>query len=124
MTSFFGQGACQAIEDAAVLGNLVQRRRHQTASMQREKHCDFGDYAAISRMLAEYSQQREDRVKELSTFSSNFAFLHTARLPYGLGPAVRRILYGFLPAWVWMRYLGWLYGHQPTVSGLSAGHSA
>ncbi|KAK7909083.1 FAD binding monooxygenase [Apiospora marii] len=124
MTSFFGQGACQAIEDAAVLGQLIQQRRNQSASMRREKHHDFGGYTEISRMLAEFSQQREGRVKELSAFSSNFALLHMAKLPYGLGPAIRRIVYGFFPAWVWMWYLSWLYGHQPTVSGLSAGHSA
>lgn len=69
-------------------------------------------------LLSAYAGTREGRTKDLSTFSDNFALLHTARLPYGMGPFVRRVLYTLVPTWFWINYLGWLYGYQPTVSAL------
>ncbi|KAK5987501.1 FAD-dependent monooxygenase pynG [Cladobotryum mycophilum] len=110
MTSFFGQGGCQAIEDAAVLGNLIAENR---ASLDKPHE-----------LLSMYAKTREGRVKDLSKFSDNFASLHTARLPYGMGPIVRRLLYGLVPGWVWVNWLGWLYQYQPTVTalGVPSGH--
>ncbi|KOS23081.1 3-hydroxybenzoate 6-hydroxylase 1 [Escovopsis weberi] len=104
MTSFFGQGGCQAIEDAAVLGNLVSEHRHSLSSPQE--------------LLSLYSKARETRVKELSRFSDTYALLHTARLPYGTGPILRWLIYTLLPGWAWVNWLGWLYQYQPTVAAL------
>lgn len=69
-------------------------------------------------LLSAYAGAREGRTKDLSRFSDNFALLHTARLPYGMGPLVRRVLYTLVPTWFWINYLGWLYGYQPTVAAL------
>ncbi|OAQ80967.1 FAD binding monooxygenase [Purpureocillium lilacinum] len=104
MTSFFGQGGCQAIEDAAVLGNLLAENR-KTLDKPHE-------------LLATYAKIREPRTKDLATFSDSFAMLHTARLPYGMGPFVRWFLYTLVPTWFWISYLGWLYRYQPTVTAL------
>ncbi|PHH86105.1 hypothetical protein CDD83_10710 [Cordyceps sp. RAO-2017] len=104
MTSFFGQGGCQAIEDAAVLGNLLAENR---SSLDRPHE-----------LLALYAKTREPRTQDLSRFSDRFAMLHTARLPYGLGPFVRWLLYTLVPSWFWVWYLGWLYGYQPRVTAL------
>ncbi|KAI0205151.1 putative monooxygenase [Astrocystis sublimbata] len=106
MTSFFGQGGCQAMEDAAVLGSLLRER------------LNAGGPEDLVAMLEEYSRKREPRVKDLAKFSSNFALLHTGNLSYGLGRLVRRLVYRFFPSWVLMWYLGWLYSFQPTVEGL------
>ncbi|EXV04385.1 FAD binding domain protein [Metarhizium robertsii] len=105
MTSFFGQGGCQAIEDAAVLGNLLAENRRTLVE----------DSELI---LSTYARIREPRTKDLSKFSDNFALLHTARLPYGTGPFVRWLLYTLVPTWFWINYLGWLYKYQPTVTAL------
>ncbi|KHN94313.1 Monooxygenase, FAD-binding protein [Metarhizium album ARSEF 1941] len=105
MTSFFGQGGCQAIEDAAVLGNLMAENRKTLAE----------DSELI---LSTYAKIREPRTKDLSKFSDNFALLHTARLPYGTGPLVRWLLYTIVPTWFWIKYLGWLYKYQPIVTAL------
>ncbi|KJZ78294.1 hypothetical protein HIM_02332 [Hirsutella minnesotensis 3608] len=104
MTSFFGQGGCQAIEDAAVLGNLLAENR---ASLDNAHE-----------LLELYAKTREPRTRDLSRFSDRFAMLHMARMPYGLGPIVRWLLYRLVPAWIWVWYLGWLYGHQPEVAAL------
>ncbi|KJK92683.1 hypothetical protein H633G_03478 [Metarhizium anisopliae BRIP 53284] len=105
MTSFFGQGGCQAIEDAAVLGNLLAENRRTLVE----------DSELI---LSTYARIREPRTKDLSKFSDNFALLHTARLPYGTGPFLRWLLYTLVPTWFWINYLGWLYKYQPTVTAL------
>lgn len=115
MTSFFGQGGCQAIEDAAVLGNLLQERVLKPG-------IGFANltHQETSKMLLAYSQRREKRVQDLTKFSSNFALLHTANLPYGTGGFIRGLIYGYAPSWVWMWFLQWLYGVQPTVAGLES----
>lgn len=92
------------MEDAAVLGNLIADNRSYLEEAER--------------FLAVYAKIREGRVKDLSKFSENFALLHTARLPYGTGPLVRRFLYTLFPGWAWVWYLGWLYRYQPTVTAL------
>ncbi|KAI9042415.1 FAD-dependent oxidoreductase [Aspergillus affinis] len=96
MTSFFGQGACQAIEDATVLADSI---------------ADFlgGDASA----LTSYSRLRERRAQDVASFSARYAQLHTAKLPLGMGKMVRSMIYQWVPSSAWMWYLGWLYGHQP-----------
>ncbi|KAJ3579185.1 hypothetical protein NPX13_g1380 [Xylaria arbuscula] len=118
MTSFFGQGGCQAIEDAAELAN----RLYEAASNSHAKLDDMS-YGEISLVLREYSHRRKKRVQDLATFSSNYARLHTADLPLGLGPLVRHAIYRFMPSWGWMWYLRWLYGFQPSVDGLGERHA-
>jgi len=44
--------------------------------------------------------------------------MHVAKLPYGVGPLVRKFVYAYMPMWLWFRSLKWLYGHQPTVQSL------
>lgn len=68
-----------------------------------------------ARILTAYATTREGRVQRLSKFSDNFAMLHTARMPYGLGPFLRWLLYTLVPTWFWISYLKWLYGYQPFV---------
>lgn len=115
MTSFFGQGGCQAIEDAAVLANVIQEQVVSPGlGFSQLNHQELSD------ILLVYSKQREKRVQDLARFSSNFAFLHTANLPYGTGGFIRALVYSYFPSWVWMWYLRWLYGTQPTVSGLGS----
>jgi 2-polyprenyl-6-methoxyphenol hydroxylase-like FAD-dependent oxidoreductase len=111
MTSFFGQGGCQAIEDAAELANRL-RGTLQRSDMKLEEM----SYDEISQMLSEYSQSRQKRVQDLASFSSNYARLHTADLPFG--GFLRYMIYRFVPASGWMWYLRWLYGFQPSVDGL------
>lgn len=41
--------------------------------------------------------------------------VHTARLPYGLGPFVRKVLYKYVPVSVWLWCLNWMYSYQPTI---------
>jgi salicylate hydroxylase len=105
----YRQGACQAIEDAAVLGNLLQ---HNRASLSN-----------AAPILADYSKQRKQRVRDLVTFSSSFAALHMAKLPYGSGPLLRRLIYTFVPGWGWLWYLRWLYGVQPIIENMDASNS-
>ncbi|KAI1812327.1 putative monooxygenase [Poronia punctata] len=108
MTSFFGQGGCQAIEDAAELANrLLSRSDARLEDMSCEE---------ISQMLSEYSQSRQKRVQDLASFSANYARLHTADFP--LGRLTRYLVYRFIPSSGWMWYLQWLYGYQPSVDGL------
>ncbi|KAL2013567.1 hypothetical protein VTN00DRAFT_1092 [Thermoascus crustaceus] len=110
MTSFFGQGACQAIEDATELANVLHR--YFTNQQGPEQSSSLGD------ALQEYRTLREGRARDLVSFSSNYAKVHTARLPYGLGPLVRKFVYAYMPIWGWRWALRWLYGHQPTVEAL------
>lgn len=93
------QGGCQAIEDAVELGNALH------------EHFNLHDAAAFDN----YSESRQKRAKDLVGFSDQYALVHTARLPYGLGPFVRKLFYKYLPVSVWMWCLGWLYSYQPTI---------
>jgi salicylate hydroxylase len=108
MTSFFGQGACQAIEDAVELANALQEIFSSAPTPS---------YSAISDSLAVYSDIREKRARDLVSFSANYARLHTATLPSQgwAGGFVRWAVYDLCPSWGWMWYLKWLYGYQPTV---------
>jgi salicylate hydroxylase len=106
MTSFFGQGACSAIEDAAVLGNLFGENRSSL---------DNAD-----QLLVSYASERAERTRDMARFSMIFAGVHMARLPLGLGPPLRWLLYTLVPSWFWLWYLSWIYGFQPTVSALPA----
>ncbi|EGD93403.1 FAD-dependent urate hydroxylase [Trichophyton mentagrophytes] len=99
MTSFFGQGGCQAIEDAVELGNALY------------EHFHLNDPTAFDR----YSEVRQKRASDLVQFSDNFAKVHTARLPYGLGPLVRKILYKYVPTSIWVWYFNWLFNYQPVI---------
>ena len=109
MTSFFGQGACQAIEDATELANALLT--HYTSLTP--------SASTLNAAFATYSETRGKRGKDLVSFSSVYAGIHVARLPYGLGPIARQILYKWLPVWVWLWALGWLYGYQPIVKEVS-----
>lgn len=117
MTSFFGQGACQAIEDAAELTNALTKYFSQNKSP---------DYAALLTALESYRVPREDRSKALVSFSANYAKVHTANFKVAVpimgeinvGPVLRRLIYGYAPAWTWMKYLEWLYAYQPIVEEL------
>ncbi|KAJ9669771.1 hypothetical protein H2201_000156 [Coniosporium apollinis] len=109
MTSFFGQGGCQAIEDATELANLLQRHFSVPAAER---------LSGVDDVLIEYSARRQSRAKDIATFSGNYAKLHTANLPYGMGPLVRKLVYAYMPVWMWMWYLEWLYGYQPVVDAL------
>lgn len=66
-----------------------------------------------------YSATRMERAKALVSFSSNYAKVHTANLPYGMGPLVRKLIFGYMPEWCWMWGLRWLYGYQPVVENVS-----
>jgi salicylate hydroxylase len=105
MTSFFGQGACQAIEDATELANaLLTHYSSSTPSAE-----------TLNAAFVDYSETRGKRGKDLVSFSSVYAGIHVARLPYGLGPIARQFLYKWLPIWCWFWALEWLYGYQPMI---------
>lgn len=120
------KGACQTIEDATELANALQSYfSEQDQQAKTIKECDeVGRMArpepwTIEQTLRKYSAKREQRAKALVSFSSNYAKVHTANLPYSLGPMVRKLIYAYLPEWGWMWGLKWLYGYQPTVEHVS-----
>ncbi|GAD98574.1 FAD binding monooxygenase [Paecilomyces variotii No. 5] len=113
--SAYNGGACQAIEDATELGNVLQAyfTNKQTAK-------DIGAQPPrLEDALAQYCEKREGRAKDLVAFSSNYAKVHMARLPYGMGPLVRKFVYAYMPIWGWRWALEWLYGYQPMVNAVS-----
>lgn len=120
MTSFFGQGACQAIEDAAELSNVLSAYFADNKTP---------NSAAIQQTLENYRLPRENRAKDLVNFSASYAKVHTANYKIAfpilgevnLGPMLRSLIFGYAPQWTWMRYLEWLYGYQPVVNGLGEG---
>ncbi|GJP95645.1 hypothetical protein CBS63078_8379 [Aspergillus niger] len=101
MTSFFGQGACQAIEDATELASAL--------GMIDVRPTD------AETILQGYRHSRERRGRDLVVFSDRFALLHTGRLLGSWGPFVRQMVYTWMPLWGWKWALQWLYGHQPTL---------
>jgi len=113
MTSAFGQGGCQSIEDAAVLADELQ-----TKIVKSGIGFDRLTSAEIGSILATYAARREERVQQLALWSRKFAMLQAAIIPYGLGGFLRGLVFRFAPGWAWIWYLKWLYGVQPTVSGL------
>ncbi|ERF71506.1 hypothetical protein EPUS_00495 [Endocarpon pusillum Z07020] len=116
MTSFFGQGACQAIEDATELANALQS--YFSAPYKEDSSTEKPaqrEASSLAQTLGAYSDKRGERAKALVSFSSNYAKVHTGKLPYGMGPLVRKLIFAYLPAWGWMWGLTWLYGYQPTV---------
>ncbi|RAK74478.1 FAD-dependent oxidoreductase [Aspergillus fijiensis CBS 313.89] len=108
MTSFIGQGACQAIEDAGELANAL--------------HAYFGSQSPSPQMLRErleeYRHRREARARYVFSFSSLFAQLHTGRLWSPMGPLLRWVAFVCAPMWCWHRALTPLYGYQPVVNAL------
>ncbi|KAM0333320.1 hypothetical protein ACHAQA_001981 [Verticillium albo-atrum] len=104
MSSAFGQGGNMAIEDAAVLSNLLQQNR--------------GSLENAAPVLAQFSQMREQRARDVVKFSFRFILLHGAILPYGIGVFLRWFVYALLPSSAWLWYLQWLYGYQPSVAAL------
>ncbi|GFN10708.1 FAD-dependent oxidoreductase [Aspergillus tubingensis] len=108
MTSFIGQGACQAIEDVGELANLL----HTYFAGQ------SGDPQVLQGLLQEFRKSREPRARNLVYYSSIFAQVHTGRLPYGLGPLARRIAFTYAPVWCWKWACNPLYGYQPRVHAL------
>ncbi|KAI4282770.1 MAG: hypothetical protein L6R38_002692 [Xanthoria sp. 2 TBL-2021] len=122
MTSFFGQGACQAIEDATELANSLQSY-FSTVGNKEQDHgstSSRADTSNLVQVLSDYSARRGDRAKALVSFSRNYAKVHTGTLAYGMGPLVRKLIYAYLPEWGWMWALRWLYGYQPIVDSLSS----
>jgi salicylate hydroxylase len=110
MTSFFGQGGCQAIEDAAELANaLHDALASDSISPNR------GD---VSLALREFGNSRETRAKSVAGFSASYAKLFTAHLAYGMGPIMRKIVYSYAPSRAWLWWLSWLYGYQPIIKAL------
>ncbi|KAL8725321.1 MAG: hypothetical protein Q9166_007427 [cf. Caloplaca sp. 2 TL-2023] len=118
MTSFFGQGACQAIEDATELANALQQYFSTLRTNQRSYHWIAGQKATLdlAQVLNEYSEKRSRRAKAVASFSRGYAKVHTGNLPYSLGRFVRKLIYAYLPEWGWMWGLRWLYGYQPTLT--------
>ena len=116
-----GKGACQAIEDATELANTLQNYFSTPYSDEKpiEKPSQT-DPSSLEHALGAYSDKRGERAKALVSFSANYAKVHTASLPYGMGPLVRKLIYAYLPEWGWMWGLNWLYGYQPTVNHVSA----
>ncbi|OJZ83628.1 hypothetical protein ASPFODRAFT_49041 [Aspergillus luchuensis CBS 106.47] len=108
MTSFIGQGACQAIEDVGELANLL----HTYFAGQ------SGNPQVLQDLLQEFRKSREPRARNLVYYSSIFAQVHTGRLPYGLGPLARRIAFTYAPVWCWKWACNPLYGYQPRVHAL------
>ncbi|KAJ5809307.1 FAD binding monooxygenase [Penicillium pulvis] len=103
------QGACQAIEDAGELANVLN-------SYFRDRS---GHPQALQMRLKEYRQRREERARYVFEFSSTFASLHTGKMAYGLGPLLRRVAFTWAPLWCWDRALTPLYGYQPHVEALA-----
>lgn len=103
------QGACQAIEDAGELANVLN-------SYFRDRS---GHPQALQTCLKEYRQRREERARYVFEFSSTFASLHTGKMAYGLGPLLRRVAFTWAPLWCWDRALTPLYGYQPHVEALA-----
>ncbi|KAL8857823.1 MAG: hypothetical protein Q9178_005579 [Gyalolechia marmorata] len=115
MTSFFGQGACQAIEDATELANSLHQHFHKSSlpPSQAEQQPPSSNLIPL---LQTYSKTRTHRAKAVAAFSRDYASVHTGTLlPYGLGSVVRKMVYAYLPEWGWTWGLKWLYGYQPTV---------
>ncbi|KAI3012333.1 hypothetical protein CBS147346_710 [Aspergillus niger] len=108
MTSFIGQGACQAIEDVGELANML----HTYFAGQ------SGNPQVLRDLLTEFRKSREPRARNLVYYSSIFAQVHTGRLPYGLGPLARRIAFSYAPVWCWKWACNPLYGYQPRVHAL------
>lgn len=121
MKHIYHQGACQAIEDATELANSFHQ--HFSVSRKGEKRLlsvplQEGT-SSLVQALSDYSTRRSQRAKAVASFSRDYAKVHTGKLPYGLGPLFRRLIYAYMPEWGWTRGLRWLYGHQPTIDDVS-----
>lgn len=119
MTSFLGQGACQAIEDATELANLLQLYFTPESSSPHQRGTEPERPLSIPDLLQRYSDARSSRAQQIASFSNKYAMFHTAQLPYGLGPIVRQLVYTWLPLWCFIWCFAWLYGYQPVVHGVS-----
>ena len=112
MTSFFGQGGCQAVEDAAELANAL----HDALAFDSTSP----NRGYVSLAFQEFSTSRETRAKSVAGFSASYAKLFTANLAYGMGPFVRKIVYSYVPSRAWLWWLSWLYGYQPVIKALQS----
>lgn len=119
MTSFLGQGACQAIEDATELANLLSLYFTPESSSPRRRGVEPEGPLSIPGLLQRYSDARSSRAQKIASFSTKYAMFHTAQLPYGLGPIVRQLVYTWVPLWCFIWCFAWLYGYQPIVHGVS-----
>lgn len=119
MTSFLGQGACQAIEDATELANLLSLYFTPESSSPRRGGMEPERPISIPDLLQRYSDARSSRAQQIASFSTKYALFHTAQLPYGLGPIVRQLVYTWVPLWCFIWCFAWLYGYQPVVHGVS-----
>lgn len=119
MTSFLGQGACQAIEDATELANLLSLYFTPESSSPGRRGTDSERPLSIPDLLQRYSDARSSRAQKIASFSTKYAMFHTAQLPYGLGPIVRQLVYTWVPLWCFIWCFAWLYGYQPVVNGVS-----
>lgn len=108
LTPTLFQGACQAIEDATELANALSAVYKVDTKDPRSP--------SIEKTLQNYRKSREGRAKNLVHFSDRYAMLHTARLPYGMGPLVRRFVYTWMPRFAWKWSLNWLYSYQPSLN--------
>lgn len=115
MTTFFGQGACQAIEDAVELTNILE----PYLKSRRASSSSKDDRKSLASLLEQYAETRHTRAKAIATFSSRYAVVHMALLPYGIGAVLRQLLYKWAPVWFFLRCLDWLYGVQPVVHSVS-----
>lgn len=119
MTSFLGQGACQAIEDATELANLLSLYFTPESSSPCRRGTESERPLSIPDLLQRYSDARSSRAQKIASFSTKYAMFHTAQLPYGLGPIVRQLVYTWVPLWCFIWCFAWLYGYQPVVHGVS-----
>lgn len=100
VTPWGGQGANQAIEDAAEVANaLVPLIRAGGTPPP----------GSIAAALKGYEGVRRRRSEAVTAFSRQTGALQMAR--GGLGDGVRRLTLA-LPPWVTLASLGWLYGHK------------
>ncbi len=103
VTPWGGQGANQAIEDAAEVANaLVPLIRAEGGGVP-------ASALSIAAALKVYEGVRRRRSEAVTAFSRQTGALQMAR--GGLGDGVRRLSLA-LPSWVTIASLGWLYGHK------------
>jgi hypothetical protein len=97
------------MEDVAVLCNYIHRIFTK----------ENPDYDTVKTALKEYSDLRQARVKRIVKISSLFAKLHTGKLWYPLGPALRTFYYRYMPDWAWAISFRAIYTYQPIIKAVS-----
>lgn len=104
MTPFLGQGACQALEDAAVLGHL----------------CATGSGLPLSEALAEYDRQRRPRAQSVAR-ASLMAARTGQQLANPVAVAVRNALMRIAPPAVALKALARPTSWYPPASTVHSG---